>query len=334
MTAVETLIKKLAEAWGPPGFEHQVRDLIREEVAPLADAITVDPLGNLICRVGDGDARVMVAAHMDELGVIVSHIDRQGYARFASLGTLLPGTLLGARVRFENGVIANIGVENQYTRRRDLPTLDGFFIDISLDADGSAPVQVGDPGAFVREVVWRGERVVGKALDDRLGCAVQIEAMRRLKDQGTPHTVYFVFTVQEEVGSRGARPAGYGVEPHLAIAVDVSPAGDVPKPKDAGISLGGGAVIKVRDTGHIVPAPVKNLMIRRAEERGIPYQLEVMTLGSTDGAEIQLARSGVPTGAVGIPARYVHTQSETADRRDIQAAIDLLVAILSEPVEL
>lgn len=331
---MEALIKKLAEAWGPSGFEHQVRDLIREEVAPLADETIVDPLGNLICRIGDGETRVMVAAHMDELGVIVSHIDRQGYARFTNLGGLLPGTLLGARVRFENGVIASIGVENQYTKRRELPNFDGFFIDISQDADGGASVQVGDPGAFVREVVWRGDRVIGKALDDRLGCAVQIEAMRRLKAQGAPHTAYFVFTVQEEVGSRGARPAGYGLEPDFALAVDVSPAGDVPKPKDVGINLGGGAAIKVRDTGHIVPAPVKNLMIRRAEERGIPYQLEVMTLGSTDGAEIQLARAGVPTGAIGIPARYVHTQSETADRRDIQAAIDLLVAILSEPIEL
>ena len=212
----------------------------------------------------------MVAAHMDELGVIVSHIDRQGYARFANLGTLLPGTLLGARVRFENGVIANIGVENQFTKRRELPNFDGFFIDISQDANGNAPIQVGDPGAFVREVVWRGERVIGKALDDRLGCAVQIEAMRRLKEQGTPHTVYFVFTVQEEVGSRGARPAGYGLDPHIAFALDLSPAGDVPKPKEPGINLGGGAVIKVRDSRHIVPAPVKNLMIRRAKSAAFP----------------------------------------------------------------
>jgi putative aminopeptidase FrvX len=331
---MKDLIKKLAEAWGPSGFEHHVRDLIRAEVEPLADEIHVDPLGNLICRLGDGERRVMTAAHMDELGVIVSHIDRQGYARFSYIGSLLPATLLGARVRFENSVIGTIGVENQFTQRRNLPAYSGFFIDISQAADGNADVQVGDPGAFVREVVWRGERVVGKSLDDRLGCAVQIEAMRRIQETGTPHTLYFAFTVQEEVGARGAGPAAYGIQPDLAIALDTTPCGDQPKINPGPVKLGAGVAIKARDTGHIVPAPVKNLMIRRAEEAGIPYQIEILELGSTDGRMIQLTRSGVPTGALMIPSRYVHTQSETADWGDIQATTDLLVAILSQEIDL
>ena len=258
---MQTLIKTLAEAWGPPGFEQYIRALIRAEVESLADEITVDPLGNLICRVGSGPKRVMTAAHMDEIGLIVGHLDRQGFARFAPIGTLFPAALLGARVRFENGVIGTIGVEHQYAKRREVPAVSGFYVDISQDAHSSADVKPGDPAAFVGEVVWRGDRVIGKSLDNRVGCAIQIEVMRRIKAQGTPHSLYFVFTVQEEVGTRGAAPAAYGIQPDFAIAIDATGTGDVPHGRDTAITLGGGAAIKARDAGLIVPAPVKNLMI-------------------------------------------------------------------------
>ncbi len=326
---METLIKKLAEAWGPSGYEHQVRDLIRAEVEPLADEVRVDPLGNLVCRLGEGPLRVMIAAHMDEIGVIVSHLDRQGYARFANLGGVLPATLLGARVRFENGAIAAVGVEHQFSKRGDLPGLDGFF----LDLPESSGVQPGDPGAFVGDVLWQGDRVIGKSLDDRLGCAIQIETLRRLRAQGTPHTLYFVFTVQEEIGSRGAMTGAFGVEPDFGIAIDVTPTGDVPKPSPSPVRLGAGPAIKARDTGHIVPNWVKDLMIARAEEADIPYQIDVLQVGTTDAATMQLVRSGVPSGAVSIPTRHVHTRSETALRSDIAASIDLLVAVLGGPIE-
>ncbi|NDJ79294.1 MAG: M42 family metallopeptidase [Chloroflexi bacterium] len=334
------LIQELAEAWGPSGFEHHVRELIRAEVEPLADEVYVDALGNLICRIGDGERRVMTMAHMDEIGLIVSHIDQQGFARFASLGTLFPSTLVGARVRFENGVIGTIGMENQFTQRRNLPATGGFYIDISTagtnddHTDGDAVVQIGDPGAFVADVVWRGDRVIGKSLDDRLGCAIQIEVMRRIREQGTPHTLYFVFSVQEEVGSRGAGPAAFGIEPDLALVLDMTTTGDQPKIKPMPVKLGAGAAIKTRDTGQIVPAAVKNLIVQRADEAGIPYQFEVLELGSTDGETIQVARSGVPTGAISVPVRYVHTQSETADWHDIQAVTDLYVAVLSQDIDL
>lgn len=333
MQPVRDLIKPLAEAWGPPGFEHHVRELIRALVEPLADEVRVDPLGNLICRIGSGDTRVMTAAHMDEIGVIVSHIDRQGFARFASIGTVFYGTLLGARVRFENGVLGTIGVDHEYSQRRNLPTYDGFYVDIS-EGEGNAPVGVGDPAAFVGDVIWRGSRLIGKSLDDRLGCAIQIEVLRRLKAQGTPNTVYVVFTVQEEVGSRGAGPATFGIDPHLAIAIDTTPAGDQPKVKPMPVKLGAGAAIKVRDTGHIVPASVKNLFVQRADEAQIPYQLEVLELGSTDARMMQAARTGVPTGAISVPTRYVHTPSETVEWSDVEAVADLLTAVLSNPVTL
>lgn len=325
---METLINKLAEVWGPPGYEYQVRDLIRAEVEPLADEVWVDPLGNLVCRLGEGPLRVMASAHMDEIGVVVSHIDRQGYARFVNLGGVLPATLLGARVRFENGVIATVGVEHQFSKRGDIPGLDGFFLDLPANSG----VQPGDPGAFVGDVLWQDDRVIGKALDDRLGCAVLIETLRRLKAQGTPHTVYGVFTVQEEVGSRGAMTGAFGVEPDFGIAIDVTPAGDVPKPSPSPIRFGAGTAIKARDAGHIAPHWVKDMMIARAEAAGIPYQIDVMQIGTTDAATMQLVRSGVPSGAISIPARHVHTRSETVSRSDISASIDLLVAVLSGPI--
>lgn len=328
---MEALIKQLAEAWGPSGFEHQIRDLIRAEVESTAEEISVDALGNLICRIGSGEKRIMTAAHMDEIGVIVSHIDKQGYARFSNIGTLFPAALMGARVRFENGVIGVIGVEHQYSKRRELPTLDGFFIDTALDGS-SAAVQVGDPGAFIGETIIRGSRITGKSLDNRINCAVQIETMRRIAQQGTPHTVYFVFTVQEEVGSRGARPAAYSLEPDLALVLDVTGAGDQPHGKTMDTKLGAGAAIKTRDTGLIVPAAVKNLLIQRAEDAGIPYQVEVTDAATTDGSGIHVARAGIPTGVISIPTRYTHTTSETADLGDVAAVVDLLTAVLSQPL--
>jgi endoglucanase len=329
---VEALIKQLAEAWGPSGFEHQIRDLIRAEVEPLAEEIVVDALGNLICRIGSGDERIMTTAHMDEIGVIVSHIDKQGFARFSNIGTLFPATLMGARVRFESGVIGVIALEHQYSKRRELPALEGFFIDTSIDASNAAAVQVGEPGAFIGETLIRGSRITGKSLDNRLNCAVQIEVMRRIAEQGTPHTVYFVFTVQEEVGSRGARPAAYSLEPNLALVLDVTGAGDQPHGKTMETKLGAGVAIKTRDAGLIVPAAVKNLLIQRAEDARIPYQVEVTDGATTDASGIHVARAGIPTGVISIPCRYTHSTSETTDMADVAASIDLLTAVLSQPL--
>lgn len=328
---MKALIKKLVEAWGPSGFEHQVRDLIREEVQDLADEIRVDALGNLICRVGTlkkGGARVMIAAHMDEIGLMVSHIDAQGFARFAQIGVLLQNTLYGNRVKFEDGTIGAIGVEHGMTKRQSLPSLNGFYVD-AANGDEALPIKVGDPAILWRELEENGHRLIAKSMDDRIGCVVAIEAMRQLKASKHPNEVYFVFTVQEEVGLRGATTSGFGVEPDLAIALDVTVAGDTPKTTPpVAVDLGKGAAIKIMDTRHIVPPAIKALLIETAEANNIPYQREILTLGSTDAAAIQTAKSGVPSGAISIPCRHVHTTSETVDIRDVQACIDLLVAIL------
>ncbi len=325
------LVKKLTETWGPSGYEYRVRQIIQEEVKDLADEITVDPLGNLICRVGKGGKKIMVAAHMDEIGVMAMYTEKHsGYLRFSPLGGLIHTTLRGNRVQFEDGTIGVIGVHgNGGDSAKKVPNLDDFYIDAD-DGDGRS-VAAGQPATFWRTMEERGQRLIAKAMDDRIGCVVAIEAMRKLNKK-TENEVYFVFTVQEEVGLRGARTAGYGVDPDVAIALDVTRTGDELKNAKMAVVLGGGAAIKVHDPGLVVPAAVVEWMVNRAEADGIAYQRELLMGGTTDSAAIQTARAGVPSGVISIPCRYVHTTSETVDKRDVQACIDLLAGLTAHPV--
>ena len=333
---MKELIKKLVEAWGPSGYEHRVRDLIRAEAEPYADEITVDPLGNLICRVGQGGTKVMIAAHMDEIGVMATFAEpKSGYLRFAAIGGLLNTTLLGNRVYFEDGTVGVIGLHDYFgSGRTSVTSLDDFFIDISRgDGEGNGSVQPGMPAAFWRPLEERGSRLVAKSMDDRIGCVVALEAMKRLNKQ-TPNEVYFVFTVQEEVGVRGARVSAFGVDPDVAIALDVTSTGDMLKNPKMAVKLGDGAAIKLHDSGLVVPPAVRDWMIARAETDGIAYQREVLTMGTTDAAAMQLARAGVPSGCISIPCRYVHTNSETVDSNDVEACSALLTGLLANPAAL
>jgi len=322
------LVKKLTEAWGPSGYEHHVRRIIQEEVKDLADEITVDPLGNLICRVGSGGKKVLVAAHMDEIGVMAMFAEESGYLRFSNIGGLLRDTLRGSRVRFEDGTTGVIGVHSGIGEK--LPKLEDFYIDID-DGQGNS-VEAGQPASFWRQMEIRGNRLISKAMDDRIGCVVAIEAMRKLNKQ-TPNEVYFVFTVQEEVGLRGARTAGYGVDPDVMIALDVTRTGDEIKGAKMAIKLGEGAAIKIHDPGLVVPPDVIHWMVNRAKTDNIPFQRELLSGGTTDASAVQTARAGVPSGCISIPCRYVHTTSETVDARDVQACIDLLAGLTGNPID-
>lgn len=331
---MKELIRKLVEAWGPSGYEHHVRALIQAEVADYADEIIVDPLGNLICRVGSGGKKVLVAAHMDEIGLMATFQEKKtGYLRFSNIGGLLQTTLLGNRVRFEDGTLGVIGVHEPFgVGRTSVPNLEDFYVDVS-DGDGTTAVSAGQPAALTRNMEERGSRLIAKSMDDRVGCAVAIETMRRLNKQ-TPNELYFVFTVQEEVGLRGARPAAYRVDPDIAIAVDVTATGDEAKGEKSVVRLGGGAAIKVHDTGLVVPPAVRDWMVAGARAADIPYQLELLRLGTTDAAGMQTARAGVASGAISIPCRFVHTTSETVDIRDVEACVALLTQLLGVEVAL
>ncbi len=334
---MKELIRKLVEAWGPSGYEHRVRALIREEVAPYADSITEDALGNLICRVGQGGTKIMIAAHMDEIGIMTTYVEKNsGYLRFINLGGLMQNTLMGNRVQFEDGTIGVVvAPEYMTTNRTSVPSeLDAYYVDVS-DGESVQPVSIGpgSPATFWRNMEERGTRLISKAMDDRIGCVVAIEAMKHLNKQ-TSNELYFVFTVQEEVGLRGARPAAFNVNPDLAIALDVTGTGDYPDNGRMGVKLGGGAAIKLHDPGHIVPLAVRNWMTQHAEEGKIPHQFELLKGGTTDSSGIQISRAGIPSGTISIPCRYVHTTSETVDIRDVEACVNLLVSLTSKPATL
>jgi endoglucanase len=325
------LIRKLVEAYGPSGFEDQVRQLIRDEVAGHADEVRTDALGNLIVRKRGNGPKVMVAAHMDEIGVMVTHITEKGFLRFTNIGGLYGHTLMGNRVQFADGRVGVIYSEKLEEPGRVLP-LNKHYIDVGASGRADSPVEIGAAAGFTRPLAIQNGRLVAKSMDDRIGCVVAVEALKRLAE--TPNDVYFVFSVQEEVGTRGAQAAANALCPDVGIALDVTSTGDTPESNTMAVSLGQGPAIKVKDSGMISHAGLVRLMRQRAEAAGIPYQLEVLDGGSTDARSMQIAGPGSAAGCISIPCRYVHSQSETVDAADVENAVKLLVEIVNKPIDL
>ena len=329
---MKELIRKLVETYGPSGAEEQIRTVIRAEVEPLADEIRVDPLGSLVVRKsGNGEGqRIMLDAHMDEIGVMVTYVDEKGFARFTRVGGVRSLTCVGTRVAFADGTVGIIGVEEKRENTSKVPTFEQLYLDVGATSRDDCPVHVGDPAVFVRPFVYvaraQSARLIAKAMDDRIGCAVLIETLRQLEH--TPHDVYFVFSVQEETTLSGARTSAYGIEPDLAIAVDVTATGDKPECHPMAVELGKGPAVKVRDSGMIAHPRVRDLLVQRAKEANIPYQLEVLERGTTDAAAMQLVRAGVPAGCLSIPCRYIHTPSEMVDEEDVENSVRLLLEVL------
>lgn len=330
---MKELVKRLTEAYGPSGFETQVRAIITAEVKDLADEVRTDGIGNLfVLKKGrDSGHRALVAAHMDEIGVMVTHIDKDGFARFTRIGGVRPLGLPGARVVFANGLVGSIGLEKLEDRTK-IPDLDKMFIDVGAKDRESCPVKVGDAATFWQPFAAQHGRWIAKAFDDRIGCAVLIETLRAVPQPA--YDTYFVFTAQEEVGVRGATVAAFGVEPDYAIALDVTTTGDTPESHPMAVGIGKGPAIKVMDRGMIVHQGLKDWMIQTANEAGIRYQLEVLEFGSTDAMAMQTTREGVPAGVLSIPTRHVHSPSEMVDEGDVRDAVKLLAALLSRPVSL
>ena len=323
---MKTVIKQLTEAFGPSGYETEVTELIRTMVEEHVDEIRTDVLGNLIAvKKGAEDGKtIMFAAHTDEIGLVVTHIDDKGFLRFSNVGGVGIATLVGNRVRFANGTVGVIYQEKDPWKEL---TLDKLYIDIGAESKEEAleKVKVGEFGIFHREFEDLGNRLIAKAMDDRVGCAVLIEALKRVKNP--KNTLCFVFTTQEEVGLRGARTAAYGIEPDLGIALDVTLTGDMPEARRMDVSLGKGAAIKVKDSSLIAHPRVKELLVNIAEEKQIPYQMEVLEFGGTDAGAIHLTKAGIPSGTISIPTRYIHSPSEMVDIRDVEACINLVAAL-------
>ncbi len=333
---MKQLLKTLTETFSPSGYEDAVRKVILKEVKALADEIHVDALGNLIVRKkpapGAKDPKkIMLAAHMDEIGIIVSHIDKKGFVRFTNIGTTFGRYTLGARVRFLDGTSGVVG----YDRLEQIDTIlpiNKMYIDVGATSKEECPVKVGDVAAFERSFIEMGERLVAKSMDDRSGVVVLIETLRAIKS--TPNDLYFVFTTQEEVGTRGAGAAAFGIIPDIGIAVDVTPTGDTPSSIKMVMELGKGPCVKFRDVGMLSDPRIVDWMVKAAEKAKIPYQREVLLVGSTDAREIQISRAGVMTGALSIPCRYTHSASEMVDINDLKNSMKLLTAMLSKPVSI
>jgi len=269
----------------------------------------------------------LLSAHMDEIGLIATHVDEKGFIRFTALGGVYRVNLPGSRVRFLDGNPGVIGAEQLEDNNR-LPTFEQLFIDVGATSRDDCPVRVGDTAVFERPFLDLGKRLAAKAMDDRVGVAVLIETLKRL--EATPNLVFFVFSVQEEVGLRGATTAAYGLDPDIGIAVDVTRSGDTPKGVRMDVQLGKGPAIKVRDSGMLSDPRVVDWMVRTAEQAKLPYQLEVLEAGTTDARAIQLSRAGVPAGCISIPCRYIHAPSELVDLGDVENAVQLLVALVQQ----
>jgi len=331
---MKKLLKTLTEAFGPSGYEDAVRAIVMKEIKPLVDEIHVDALGNVIARVKPKGSqktakKIMLAAHMDEIGLIASHIDRNGFVWFTNVGAAFGRYTLGSRVRFLNGTSGVVGFD-RLEKFDDAVPLNKMFIDLGANGPKDCPVSVGDVAAFDRPFAELGRRLVSKSMDDRAGVAVLIETMRALKS--SPHDNYFVFTAQEELGTRGATTAAFEVDPDIGIAVDVTPAGDTPGSIKMEMKLGCGPCIKIRDTLMLADSRVVHWMISAAEKARIPYQREVLLVGSTDARAIQLTRAGVAVGGLSIPIRYTHSSSEMVDYDDLMNSVKLLTALLSKPL--
>lgn len=323
-------IRTLVEAFGPSGYEEQTREIILAEIDGLADEVSVDAMGNVIAwkRCGKKDAtRVMLSAHMDEIGVMVTHVDAKGFLRFTGIGGLNPHALLGNYVRFADGTIGTIGVEQKDFSASKAPDMNKMFIDVS---GAAADIKVGDVGGFYRQLIVRGDKLVCKTMDDRIACAILIAIMRELKRPAVD--VAFVFSTQEEVGLRGAETAAYAVDPAIGIALDVTRAGDTPEDIVMEVALGKGPAIKIKDGRFLASEFVIDLMDAAAKRAKIATQREVLIAGTTDAAAMQLVRAGVRAGCLSIPCRHIHTVSETVDFNDVQDSVKLMVELLSQEI--
>ncbi len=335
------LLDKLCTIPGAPGFEQRIREYVISEVTPLVDEVTVDPMGSIhAIKHGKGDKKVMIAAHMDEISFIVTHIDDQGFIRFHTLGGFDPKTLTAQRVIIhgKEDVIGVMGTKPihvmQPEERSKAPKITDFFIDTGLTADEvNRLIRVGDPITREREFIEMGENINCKSVDNRVSVFILIEALKALKGKQTDASIYGVFTVQEEIGLRGAIASASGINPDYGINLDVTLAYDLPgaQPHEKCTALGEGTAIKVMDGMTVCDYRMVRFMQEQAEKAKIKHQMEVLTAGGTDTAGIQRhSNGGAIAGGISIPCRYLHQVIEMANKNDIQNSIDLLVVCLQE----
>lgn len=336
------LLKRLCETPGVPSREEPIRAVIVEEMRPLVDTLTLDTMGNVIgVKKGTGGPKVMIAAHMDEIGFLVKHIDDKGFLRLQPVGGWDPRVMVAQRVYVHGyggrsllGTLMPAAKPVHLLTPEDAnkpPKIEEFFVDLGLPGDEvKALVEVGDMVTMARTTERVGNNVVSKTLDNRVSVFVMIEALRAVGEHACD--ILAVATTQEEVGLRGATAAAYNLQPDIGIAVDITLANDFPGPADHEqiTRLGEGAAIKIMDSSLLCHPKLVRHFRDVAEKHAIKYQMEILTRGGTDAGGIQRARGGIPSFTLSIPTRYVHTVNEMAAISDIEACIELLARYLEE----
>ena len=342
MKELKELLARLAEARGISGYEGAVREIVEEELREYVDEIRTDRLGNLIASKSGKSPSVMIAAHLDEIGLMVKHIEPEGFLRFSTIGGWFDQTLLNQRVVLQPeggdivyGVIGSKPPHRMKKEEREkVIKAEDMFIDIGAKSEEEVSklgITIGTPVIIDRQFIpLINDRVTCKAFDNRSGVAVMIEALRRVN---TEFEVYAVGTVQEEVGLKGARTSAFELNPNVAIAIDTDIAGGHPgiEKKDTTVELDKGPVITVSDAsgrGIITPPAVLKWLKGTASRYNIPYQLSVSEGGTTDATAIHLTRSGIPTGVIGVPTRYIHSPVELLSLKDLDKCAELIARAL------
>jgi putative aminopeptidase FrvX len=341
---MKKLLEKLSNASGVSGFEDDVREIMIKELEGHVDDQQVDNLGNLIAvKNGAPDGKkVMLAAHMDEIGIMIRYIDKKGFIKFTKIGGINDQMLLNQEVIIHNpdeDVLGVIGSKPPHrmkqAEKKKVIEYENMFIDIGSSSreEAEEKVSVGDPVTIKQDFARLGkDLVMGKALDNRVGCAIMIEVLKRAESKAT---IFGVGTVQEEVGLKGARTSAFRINPDIALALDVTISGDHPgiKEEEAPAKMGKGPCIILTDAsgrGLITHPRVKELLIKAAEEEEIPYQLEVSEGGTTDATAIHLTREGIPTGVISPASRYIHTPVSVVNIKDVEQVVELILAVLKD----
>ena len=338
---IKNLLEKLSNAHGISGYEGSVRAIIKEEVESYVDEVKIDTFGNLITIKRGKSPSVMLAAHMDEIGLMVKYVDDEGFIRFAKVGGWFDQTLVNQRVLLHTkkgavaGVIGSkpVHVMEDEEKKKAIEAKD-MFIDVGASSRDDATamgIEPGVPASIDQKLVGlANDTVTGKAFDDRAGGAVLITVMQRIAGMGVEPSVMGVFTVQEEVGLKGAKTSAFGLNPDVAIAIDTCIPGDHPgiKKTDSAIQLGKGPVITVMDAGGrgvITHPKVLEWLRETAKAKGIPYQMDVTERGTTDASAISLTREGIPSGVISVATRYIHTPVELLSLKDLESSAELVV---------
>lgn len=329
------MMKSLCAVRGVSGNEKAVSDKLLPMIAPLSDKVWSDAMGNLIAlkkgTAPDGERRkIMLCAHMDEIGFIVTYIDDKGYIRVAPIGGINFVAAAYSNVTFANGV-KGIFVPEAGTAAADIKQ-DKVYVDIGAKdkKEAERKVKIGDFCALDGKITRLcGKRVAGRPLDDRIGCAMLVKLAEMLKDTPCRDDVYYVFSVQEEVGLRGSKPAAYGIMPDIGIAFDVTLTGDVPGAKPMACAVGDGAAIKIKDNSVLCDRALVEELTAVAKEQGIKHQFEILLAGGTDTAAMQMTGAGTRAAALSVPTRYVHSGVEMLDLGDAEACVKLTAAWLT-----